>query len=66
MPAEEQAGRWPALPPGQARLEALAAVGGEARPGLRAGDDVGQLGKHLAAVAHAQAKGVGPAKKALN
>jgi hypothetical protein len=30
---------------------------------LRAGDDVGQLGKHLAAVAHAQPKGVGAAKE---
>jgi hypothetical protein len=50
----------------QARLEALAAVGGEARPVLRAGDDVGQLGKHLAAVAHAQAEGVGRPKKAWN
>jgi hypothetical protein len=31
-----------------------------------AGDDVGQLGKHLAAVAHAQGKGVGALKNALN
>jgi hypothetical protein len=29
------------------------------------GDDVGQLGKHLAAVAHAQAKGVGAGEESL-
>ena len=43
---------------GQAGLKALAAVGGEARPGLRARNDVGQFSEHLAAVAHAQPKGV--------
>ena len=32
---------------------------------MRTGNDVSQLGKHLAAVAHAQSKGIGPAKKAL-
>ena len=62
---EEQAGRLQHLDHRQPRLEALAAVGGEARPGLGAGDDVGQLGEHLAAVAHAQAEGVGAAEEGL-
>ena len=62
---QEQAGRFEHFHHRQAGLKALALVGGEARPVLRAGDDVGQLGKHLAAVAHAQAKGVGATKEAL-
>jgi hypothetical protein len=63
---QEQAGRLQHFHHGQARLEAVALVGGEARPVLRAGDDVGQLGKHLAAVAHAQAKGVAAAEEGWN
>ena len=62
---QKQAGRVQHLDHGEARFKALALVGGEARPSLRAGDDVGQLGEHLAAVAHAQAKAVGPGEKGL-
>jgi hypothetical protein len=62
---QEQAGRLQHLHHGQTRLEAVALVLREARPVLRAGDDVGQLGKHLAAVAHAQAEGVAAAEEGL-
>ena len=62
---EEDAGRIEHLDQRQARLEALADVGGKARPRLGTGDDVGQFGKHLAAVTHAEAKHVGPREEGL-
>jgi hypothetical protein len=49
----------------RARLEALRAVGHEARPGLCARDDLAQRGHHLAAVAHAEREGVRAAQEAL-
>ena len=60
---QKQTGRLQHFNHRQPRFEALALVGGEARPRLRTGDDARQLGKHLAAVAHAQAKGVGACKE---
>ena len=60
---EEDAGRLQNLDLAQTRLIALAQVLRKARPVLRARNDVGQLGKHLAAIAHAQRKGVLPRKE---
>ena len=62
---QEQAGRLQHFHHGQARLEAIALVLRETRPVLGTGNDVGQLGKHLAAVAHAQAEGVAAAEELL-
>ena len=62
---EEQRGRFQHLDHGQARLKTLALVGGKPRPGLGTGNDVGQFGKHLAAVANTQTKCVAAAKKGL-
>ena len=42
----------------QPGFEALAQVGGETRPMLRAGNHVGEFGKHLAAVTNAQCEAV--------
>jgi hypothetical protein len=63
---EEQAGAGQHLHQRQPRLELLAAVARETRPGLRAGDQRRQRGQHLAAVAHAQRQRVGRLKKAAN
>ena len=57
---EEQRRALQHLDQTQPGLELLALVAGEARPGLGAGDDGGEGGHHLAAVAHAQGQGVGP------
>ena len=62
---QEDAGAVQHFHHGQTRLKAVALVLREARPGLGTRNDVGQLGKHLAAVAHAQGKGVTPAKELL-
>ncbi|ABM42454.1 conserved hypothetical protein [Acidovorax sp. JS42] len=62
---KEDAGRFQHFDHRQARLEAVALVGGEARPVLRARDDVGQFGKHLAAVAHAQGEGIATREELL-
>jgi hypothetical protein len=56
---EEQRGRVQHLDQREARLELLRQVALEARPGGGTGNQVVQLAHHLAAVAHAQRKGVG-------
>ena len=62
---EEKARRVQHLHHRQASFKALALIGGETRPSLRARDDVGQFGKHLATIANAQTKAVAAAKKCL-
>jgi hypothetical protein len=47
-------------------LELLGAVAHEVRPVLGAGDQLAQVGEHLAAVADAQREGVLRSKKAWN
>jgi len=60
---EEQARALQHLHQRQPRLELLAAVAGELRPGLGAGDERAERGHHLAAVAHAEREGVGAAEE---
>ncbi len=55
---QEDGGRIHHLDHRHARLELFRTVAHEARPVTGAGDDVGELGEHLAAVAHAQAETV--------
>ena len=62
---EEQAGGLQHFHHGQASFKTLAVVVGEAWPVLGARNDVGQLGKHLAAIAYAQAKGIAALEKRL-
>lgn len=62
---EEQRWGFQHLDHGEAGFKSLALVGGETWPVLRAGNDVGQFGKHLAAVAHTQAKSVQARKEGL-
>ena len=56
---KKEGGRFRQLDHDQPRLELLAAIALEGGPVFRAGDDVGKLAHHLAAVAHAQREAVG-------
>ena len=49
----------------QAGFELLRAIAYEARPVLRARDDLLQVGKRLASIAHPEREGVGPREEAL-
>ena len=49
----------------QTGFELLGAVAHEARPVLRARDDLLQVGNRLTSVAHPEGEGVGPGKEAL-
>jgi hypothetical protein len=60
---EEQRGTPRHLDHDEARLELLAAVAHEARPVLGAGNDLGEVAHHLAAVADAQREGVRCARR---
>ena len=62
---EKQTGRILHLNHRQAGFKTLALVGREARPVRSTWDDLDQFGKHLTAIAHAQAKAVLTLKKCL-
>jgi hypothetical protein len=64
--SEEDRRRIQHLDHAEARLELFRLVARELRPGFGARDDGLQVAHHLAAVADAQAEGVGAAKKAAN